>query len=122
MDYALYAFWTIPPLGMLCLVLWSGLEKFTSSDKTRRNSHESKDLLNQFWFLAGCSLLTFLVDTHVIQGGMADPFLRHPVVEAWLPRFLVRLFLYPIILYLGARIIGGTKVANLGLRNKDSRR
>jgi len=122
MNYALYALWILPPLGMLLLVLWSWLEGFARVQCGGRRSREPQDLLRQFRFLGVCSLITFFVDYYVIEGGMLDIILAHPIVEVWVPRFLVRLFLYPVVLYCGALVIGGVREESLGRLKKQSKR
>jgi hypothetical protein len=122
MEYVLYALWILPPLGMLLLMLWSWLEGLARVQRGGRRSREPHDLLRQFRFLGVCSLITFFLDYYVIEGGLLDIILEHPIVDAWLPRFLVRLFLYPVILYCGALFIGGVREEPLRRSKKLSKR
>lgn len=122
MNYALYALWILPPLGMLLLMLWSWLEGVARVQRGGRRSREPQDLLRQFRFLGVCSLITFFLDYYVIEGGVLDVILEHPIIGEWLPRFLVRLFLYPLVLYCGALLVGGVREEPLHRSRKASKR
>jgi hypothetical protein len=104
MEYVLLGMWILVPVGFYLLSLWSWLEQSTVVRKGKKRNEEPKDLLKQAVFLTIASFVTYLFDLFIIQGGNID-FIFGP----WVPKPMVRFFLYPIILYIGAVSFGGTK-------------
>lgn len=104
MDFVLITIWILVPGAFFLMALWSYLEQSTQIRKGKKRSEEPRDLFKQAIFLSGCSVLTYLLDHFLIQSGSLD-FL----FGEWTPKPMLRLFLYPLILYIGAISLGQTK-------------
>jgi hypothetical protein len=103
MDYVLIAIWVICPLVFFLLALWSYLEQSTVRKTGKKANREPYDLFKQGLFVSACSVVAWLIDTFLIQAGSLDW-----IFGEWIPKPLVRFLLYPLILYAGAMLTGGS--------------
>jgi len=102
MQTALYIIWLLVPLIFFLLALWSKLEQGTKASKGKKVNKEPGDLFRQAIFVSGCSVITFLVD-YLLTEKIAE------ILPAMVPIAFFQLMLLPIILYLGAITVGGSK-------------
>lgn len=96
--------WVLVPVAFFLMALWSWLEQSTQVRKGKKRSEEPQDLTKQAIFLSICSIIAWGVDALIIQSGSVD-FL----FGEWTPKPMVRFFVYPLILYIGAVTVGQTK-------------
>ncbi len=103
MEFALLTIWIGLPALLLLMSLWSRLEQETRVRRGKKRSQEPQDLMKQVRFTSACSIVTYLLDRFILNTGS---------VEANLPYFLplpvLRLLLYPAVLFVGAMWLGGT--------------
>ena len=101
METTVYLIWGILPSVFLLMALWGWLEGLGSSAKKRTD--EVQDLLRQGAFILCCVVVTYGLYRFVVA-----PYLN-PIIEPYVPPFLVQLLLLPLVLYLGALIAGPSK-------------
>ena len=102
MDIAFYIIWTLIPLGFLLAALWAKLESMGSSASQKR-AKEAVDLFKNFLFLAACCGITFLIDINFSKQ------IVEPLMPSFVPLGMFRVLLLPIVLYIGALLLGGSK-------------
>jgi len=95
----LYVVWFLIPAAFFLLALWSKLEQIGKAGK-----HEStSDLIHQGFFVLVCVLIAVLIDR----------FLLEKAVTAYSPDLLpigfYQTILLPLILVIGAKLVGSSK-------------
>lgn len=95
----LYLIWFAIPAVFLVMALYNQLEVW--SGKGRKG--EAGTSLKQGLFVLSCSLTSYFIDQFYLEDlvtSFLDPFV---------PLILAQIILFPIILLLGARLVGGTE-------------
>jgi len=95
----LYIIWFLIPAFFFLTALWSKLEQLSGSPR-RQNPG---DFLSQGFFLLACALCSMLIDHYWFA--KAQSF----ALAAWVPKGVVRVLLFPVVLLLGAYLVGGSK-------------
>lgn len=116
MDLLLYCIWIGFPVLFLLIALWSKLEQKTIQKAGKRENKEPGDILKQFFFVSGCSLVVFLLDRYLSNSVVA------PMLPSFIPLPMYRLLLYPVVLYLAAVSVGGSKPIRITKSSHPSRR
>ncbi|MCB0352920.1 MAG: hypothetical protein KDD64_05320 [Bdellovibrionales bacterium] len=104
MNYVFYTIWGLIPLVYFLLVLWSRLEQSTHVRKGKKASRESSDLFRQAIFVSACALVTFLVDYFFVDQGLVED-----ILPEFVPLGFIKLILFPIVLMVLGKIVGGSK-------------
>lgn len=96
MSIIFYVIWIIIPLFFFTVALWAKLEQMSKS----RKKQNPGDFIRQGVFLSVCTILAIAINHYVIV----------PQKESFelIPMGLVQTLLYPLILIIGAKVIGGT--------------
>jgi hypothetical protein len=100
----LYTIWGLLPLGFLGMALWSFLERM--GGKAQVNDDAS--LFRQFLFVLGCVLLAVAIDQYALEWIVSD------LLSKILPLGVFQVALLPLILFLGAIIIGPSEEIRIG--------
>lgn len=99
MRIALYVIWFLLPSVLLLSALWAKLESFQKPAQKAA----SKDLVRQGLFVLVCCVVAVAIDQYVLEA----------VVTALLPEFIplgfFQILLLPVVLLLGAKLVGPTK-------------
>jgi hypothetical protein len=96
MHSLLYLLWFLLPCVFFLLALWIKLERVGSKNK----KDNPKDLFHQGLFILGCVLVSVVIDQTVLQS------LVEATVGDTLPLGFYQFFLLPLILLIGAKIVG----------------
>lgn len=110
-TYALYIIWALIPIFFLLMALWSYLEKTAGKKKQERPG----DLLKQGLFVGICAVASVLIDIYVL------PSLVESVAQDYVPYAVFQVALFPMVLYLAAKIIGPTKDIKIAKAPSSSR-
>lgn len=70
--------------------------------KGKQASKEPADLLRQAFFVSGCSLVTFLID-YLFSESVSE------LLPSFIPIEFVQLMILPVVLYIAALTVGGSK-------------
>lgn len=81
------------------MALWGKLEQFSGRAKHERPG----DFLKQGLFVGFCVAVSVIIDQFFLEG------LVNGISPTWIPYPFYQVMLLPIVLYIGARIIGPTK-------------
>ena len=103
LDYFLLFIWFLPAVFFVFVYLFAVLEK-ASGKKVRK---DYKDYLRQVVFLLFIGVATLLVDMFLM------PSFLEKVVGDMLPHPYFRLVLFPFMVLIGAKLIGGTKAQEI---------
>jgi hypothetical protein len=98
-ETLLYFIWFLVPAVFFLMALWSGLEKISKSSRPQ----DPKLLFKQGLFTLLCVVLAILIDHYLLRQELAD------MIPEWLPLLIIELFLLPLILWIMALLIGGSK-------------
>lgn len=101
MQTALYIIWFLIPIFFFVLALWSKLEHISS--KGALHGRQAKDFFIQGSFVLGCVLVALFIDLYTF-----DAFIR-PALPPSIPTGFVKIILLPLILLIGAKVVGGSK-------------
>lgn len=99
MRTTIYVLWSLVPLFFLLTWLWGVLERLGKEEK--RGS--SLDAFKQFFFVLLCVLVCIAIDQTVLADIVSNIF------ADFLPLALFQVILLPVVLYLGALVIGPSK-------------
>ena len=104
-DYIVYCFWLLLPSIQLLLVIYNSLE-LLSGRKVKALLHDD---LRQLGFLALCITFSFLIDIFFIN--YIWDLINYPLllIGVEFPLIVMRIMTFPMVLFLLAKIIGGTK-------------
>jgi hypothetical protein len=98
-QIALYIIWFLIPAFFLFMALYAKLEQFGNSPRKQN----PLDFLKQGLFVLLCIGIAVLIDQYVLES----------FVNSFSPDFIplgfYRVILLPLLLYIGARLIGPTK-------------
>jgi len=108
MDIALYIFWFALPALFLTLAFLNKLQEMEGYAK----KDGFKDLINQFLFVFACAVMTVFLDRQFI------PWLAEDLLGNFFPLLLLRMLLFPTVLFLGAKLIGPTRRIMIGGKRK----
>ncbi|MCB0311568.1 MAG: hypothetical protein KDD42_10045, partial [Bdellovibrionales bacterium] len=97
------------PAFFFAIGIWSALEKFSSSRKTR--TENPKDFFRQGFFVLGCVAICILIDLTILEDIVSA------VSSEWLPLGFYQMILLPIVLLVGARLIGPSKDITIPKKN-----
>lgn len=95
----LYAVWLLIPAGFFAIALWAKLEQLSKSPR-RQNPG---DFARQAVFLLGCVIVSILLDRYLLSS------LKGSEITEWLPMGVMQFLLFPLILLIAARLIGGSR-------------
>jgi hypothetical protein len=112
MTTALYIIWGLVPLFFFLMALWSFLEKTTGKRKHERPG----DLFKQGLFVSFCVVLSILIEAFVLKD------LVEATVQDLIPYGVFQIVLLPVILYLGAMLIGPSKPIQISKAPSSSKR
>jgi uncharacterized membrane protein len=112
MHTALYVIWFLCPTFFFVLALWAKLEQMSGSVK----KHDPISLFRQGVFLLICVLIACLVDTYVLEGMVAS------LSPDFIPLGFYQIMLLPVILVIGAQVIGPSSTLLIGAKKEGSRR
>jgi len=94
----LYPIWFLLPLIYLLIGLWTWLEKKGRAIKKQNPG----DFFKQGFFITLVVIVCILIDQYLLEDLAA-------FLPAWIPLLLYRLLLLPLMLYIAALTLGGTK-------------
>ncbi len=109
MTTALYTVWLLIPAFFFLLALWGLLENFSSR---KGKKHKPGDQLKQGIFVLFCVLICIGLDRTVLED------VTNAIFPEWLPLEFFRALLLPLVLYLGALLIGPSKPPQSNLGNR----
>ncbi len=95
----LYIIWFLFPLAFFVMALWAGLEKVSN----RQKKENPGDFLKQGTFVLVCVLISILLDQFALDSVMQT------VIGDYLPLGFLQVMLLPVVLYIGAKVLGPTK-------------
>lgn len=99
MRTALYLLWLLVPALFFVLALWIKLERLSGESK----KESASDLLNQGLFTLGCAVASIAIDQlflqDIIEATVGDLF----------PLGFYQFFLFPLVLLLGAKVVGPSR-------------
>lgn len=98
MQTALYVIWFLLPLFFVIFAIWAKLEQWQGQPKRER----AGDYARQAVFTFVCAVIAVLLDQYVVTG------LVNWIDSSLMPLGLAQILLYPLVLLVGARFIGGT--------------
>lgn len=104
-DYIVFGFWSLLPALQLLLVLYNILEWFSG----KKVGALLKDDSRQLGFLLLCLLVAWILDLFVVDKILEILNLPLNYLELEIPKIIVRLMLFPAMLFVGAKILGGAK-------------
>jgi hypothetical protein len=99
MRTSIYVLWSLVPLFFLLTWLWGVLERLGKEEK--RGS--SIDAFKQFLFVLFCVAVCIVIDQTILEDVVNSLF------ADFLPLPVYQVLLLPLILYLGALVIGPSK-------------
>lgn len=99
MATAIYILWGLVPVFFFCILCISSLEKYFGKKKTEKPG----DFLRSFLFTTACYALFAFVDYTVLD------FLYNDIAMQFFPRNALLFLTYPILLWIGAKCIGGSE-------------
>lgn len=99
MRTLLYLIWFAGPVIFLVMALFSKLEQL--SGKARQG--ETHTYLRQGLFVFACALISWLIDQYLLED------LVQSYLDPFIPLILAQIILFPIILFAGSLLIGGSK-------------
>jgi hypothetical protein len=95
----IYTIWLSLPVFYLLMALWSALEKVGNKEKRESPT----DQLRQALFCLVCAGIAILIDQYLLED------LANALIPSWLTLLFYQVFLYPVVLYLGAMALGPSK-------------
>lgn len=113
MHTFIYIVWFAIPLFFFGITLWAGLEQATAKKKQRENTG---DFFRQGLFVLGCVLVAVMIDQYWLAQ------LVETTAPDWLPLLFFQVVLLPIVLYLGALIVGPSREIRIGYKSKNARK
>jgi len=111
MLYVLYGIWILLPVFFFGLALWTGLERISG----KQPQEHPTDYFRQGLFVASCVAAAFAFDAYLL----ADLVHFLGFDDSWL--WFFRLILLPIILFLGAKLLGGSHPVRISEVSPSSR-
>jgi hypothetical protein len=105
MRMALYVIWVLLALLFFALALWSKLEQVSS--KTQKHGRQAKDFFRQGVFVSFCVVIAFVFDIYLVDSTF------EPLLPEFIPIDFIRVILLPVILYIGAMAVGGSKAEHI---------
>lgn len=104
MQTALYVIWFLIPLFFFVMALWCWLEEM--GGKTKKEN--PGDFLKQGLFVLACVLISIVIDRYALEAVVTS------VLNDWVPLGFVQIMLLPIVLYVGALLLGPSKEILIG--------
>jgi hypothetical protein len=104
MRIALYIIWFLIPLTFFLMSLWAYLEML--GDKHRKEN--PADHFRQGIFVLACDLIAVAIDQYLLED------LLNVVFGAWVPLMFAQIVLLPVVLYIGALILGPSRAILIG--------
>jgi len=98
-DSVLYGVWFLFPGFYLIAMIYCKLEQVSG----KRIRHNLKDYVHHMFFLLACALISILLD----QYALAD--IAQSIYPDLIPLGFYRIILFPVVLLLGAKLLGGSK-------------
>ncbi len=102
-DIILYGIWCAFPAFYLILIIYALLER-SSGNRTRA---DIPDYTKQMFFLIGCVLVSLGLDKTFI------PWFSEEILAGMLPMGFFRIILFPCVLLIGSKLIGGSKAIKI---------
>ena len=99
MRTAIYIVWGLLILFFFGLALYGRLEQMSGKGKHERPG----DLFKQGLFVSFCVGISVLIDQYFLENLVAG------ISPTWIPHPFYQVMLLPIVLYIGAKVIGPTK-------------
>lgn len=100
----LYTVWVLLPLGFLGMALWSFLERMGGKTQV----HDDASLFRQFLFVLGSVLIAVAIDQYALKWVVSD------ILSDVLPLGVFQVALLPLVLFLGAVLIGPSEEIRIG--------
>lgn len=104
-DYIVFGFWSLLPALQLLLVIYNILEWFSG----KKVGALLKDDSRQLGFLLLCLLVAWILDLFAVDKIIEILNLPLSYLELEIPKIIVRLMLFPAMLFAGAKLLGGAK-------------
>jgi hypothetical protein len=95
-TFVLYAVWFLLPAGFLLMALWSLLERMAGKTQLQDNA----SLFKQSVFVLACVLVSIALDHYALE------WVSKSVFQEVLPLGFFRVIVLPIVLLIGAKLIG----------------
>ena len=99
METLVYVFWGAIPAFFFLMALWQWLEGF----RGKKHTNEVIDFLRQGFFVLCCVAATFGIYELIFI-----PYIN-PMIQSYVPTFLIKFLLLPIVLYIAGSVVGPTK-------------
>lgn len=103
-NLILYSLWIGIPLIFLLLLVWNKLEEMSG----KKRSFHYHDMMSQLIFLCVCGAVSWLIDTYLLMPKIEI------VTEFGLPKGLVRIGVYFLVLIAIGTIYGPSKTLRVG--------
>lgn len=103
MHTALYIIWFLLPAGMLLVALWAKLEQIGKKDAREH----ALDYIKSAIFLFVSALIAVAIDTYMLED------LVSALSPDFIPLSFYQLMLLPLILVIGAKLVGGSKAISI---------
>jgi hypothetical protein len=97
LENCIFALWVLAPVLFLVLALWAALERASKNKATHPGEHLVAAL-----FLAICGVVAFGVHRYLLDSAIA-------FVPVMLPRELYLFLVWPLVLYVGAKVTGPSR-------------
>jgi len=104
-DYIVFGFWSLLPTLQLLLVIYNLLEWFSG----RKVGALLKDDSRQLGFLIACLAAAWILDRFAVEKIIEILNIPLDYLDLAMPKIIVRLMLFPTMLFAGAKILGGAK-------------
>ena len=95
----LYTIWFSLPGFYFLSSLWSGLERVTN--KERRESPKQQFMAGLFCL--ACAFVAVGIDQYLLER------IAESLIPEWLPLLFYQVFVFPAVLFIGAKILGPSK-------------
>jgi hypothetical protein len=102
---ALWVIWILCALFFFLMALWSKLEQW--SHKTTKHGRQAVEFLRQGIFVSFCVVITMVIDYYLLED------LLLPLLPDFMPIDFPRIMLFPVVLYIGALVTGGSKAEHI---------
>ena len=109
MHTFLYILWFLIPIFFFVMALWAKLEQLGNKKGKKQNPG---DFFKQGIFVLGCAIVSVLLDKFVL------PKLVETISPDWLPMGFYQAVLLPVVMVLGAKIVGGSEEIRINPSNQ----
>lgn len=99
----LYILWFLVPLFLFILSAWNKLEQIGN----KNDKGQPGFLFKQGLFTLICAFVSLLVDQHLLEN------LHNTIGIEWVPLGFLQIILFPIVLYIGALLLGPSKTIKI---------